>query len=195
MKTGDLDILILPGLGGGTENHWYHRWNGKLKTARIVEQSDWHKPDKDRWVETIVSAAKSTDRPVFIIAHGLGAIALAHAADQLSEANVVGAFLVAVPDLASAEHLIPEASQFQPLPNAPLPFPSLMVASRNDPYCISTMTVAMAPGRRASWHCQNSSTGFSSLGNFGKQRRCAACNDAGIHIQRKHAVTHRPGQL
>tara|TARA_R110000868_G_scaffold157859_8_gene385385 strand:+ start:6670 stop:7221 length:552 start_codon:yes stop_codon:yes gene_type:complete len=136
MKTGDLDILILPGLGGGTENHWYHRWNGKLKTARIVEQSDWHKPDKDRWVETIVSAAKSTDRPVFIIAHGLGAIALAHAADQLSEANVVGAFLVAVPDLASAEHLIPEASQFQPLPNAPLPFPSLMVASRNDPYCI-----------------------------------------------------------
>ena len=77
MKTGDLDILILPGLGGGTENHWYHRWNGKLKTARIVEQSDWHKPDKDRWVETIVSAAKSTDRPVFIIAHGLGAIALA----------------------------------------------------------------------------------------------------------------------
>lgn len=134
MKTGDLDILILPGLGGGTEDHWYQRWNGKLKTARIVEQDEWLNPDRDRWVSTIVSAANSADRPVFIIAHGLGTIALAHAAAQLDQADVVGAFLVAVPDLPSVQHLVPETSQFLPVPNGPLPFPSLMVASRNDPY-------------------------------------------------------------
>ncbi|WP_306257679.1 alpha/beta hydrolase [Pararhizobium sp. IMCC21322] len=135
MKTGELDILILPGLGGGTENHWYRRWNSKLKTARIVDQENWLAPDRDAWTNNIVAAAKSADRPVFMIAHSLGAAALTHAAPHLSDANVVGAMLVAMPDLTTVQELIPETDGFLPASTAPLSFPSLMVASRNDFYC------------------------------------------------------------
>ncbi|MEH6724958.1 MAG: alpha/beta hydrolase [Hyphomicrobiales bacterium] len=134
MKTGELDILILPGLGGGTDDHWYRRWNSKLKTARIVDQEDWLAPDADAWTQNIVDAAKAADRPVFMLAHSLGAVALTHAAQQLSDANIAGAMLVAMPDLPTVQELIPETAGFLPIPTAPLSFPSLMVASRNDPY-------------------------------------------------------------
>lgn len=135
MKIAELDILILPGLGGGADTHWYHRWNTKLKTARIVEQKQWNTPLKDDWVETIVEAANAAEKPVFIVAHSLGAVALAHASARLVEANVVGAFIVAIPDLEASRHLIPETENFLPMPTAPLPFPSLQVASQNDLYC------------------------------------------------------------
>ncbi len=134
MKTSELDILILPGLGGGTDDHWYRRWNSKLKTARIVEQDDWFSPNQDDWTRNIVAAAKSANRPVFMVAHSLGAVALTHAAEQLADANVLGAMLVAMPDLTSAQDLIPQTVKFEPATTAPLTFPSLMVASRNDPY-------------------------------------------------------------
>lgn len=135
MKIAELDILILPGLGGGTDNHWYHRWNSKLKTARIVEQKQWDTPQKDDWVETIVEAARSGDRPVFVVAHSLGTVALAHAGPRLAATNVIGAFLVGIPDLEASQGLIPETEDFLPMPTAPLPFPSLQVASQNDLYC------------------------------------------------------------
>lgn len=135
MKTSELDILILPGLGGGTDKHWYRRWNSKLKTARIVEQKKWNNPDKDDWVENIVSATNAAAKPAFIIAHSLGTVALAHASARLANANVVGAFIAAIPDLAASKHLIPETKSFLQMPTAPLPFPSLQIASQNDVYC------------------------------------------------------------
>lgn len=144
MKTSELDILILPGLGGGTKDHWYRRWNSKLKTAQIVDQENWLTPDPDAWTKNIVAAAHAADRPVFIIAHSLGAVALTHAAEQLASVNVVGAFLVAMPDLGSVQDIIPETAGFLPTSNAPLSFPSLMVSSQNDPYCLYQRAEEMA---------------------------------------------------
>lgn len=144
MKTSELDILILPGLGGGTEDHWYRRWNSKLKTAQVVDQDDWLMPRRDAWTQNIVASVTAADRPVFLIAHSLGTVALTHAAAQLADANVVGAFLVAMPDLETVQDMIPETSGFLPVSNAPLSFPSLMVASRNDPYCVYQRAEEMA---------------------------------------------------
>src|SRR5918912_318125 len=48
-------------------------------------------------------------------------------------AGIAGAFLVAPPDPASPG-FPPEAAGFRPVPEAPLPFPALVVASRDDPY-------------------------------------------------------------
>lgn len=135
MKTSELDILILPGLGGGTDNHWYRRWNTKLKTSRVVEQNQWNNPNKDDWSKNIITAVNEANKPVFIIAHSLGTVALVHASAQLADANVVGAFLVGIPDLKASQGMIPETENFLPIPTAPLPFPSLQVASQNDLYC------------------------------------------------------------
>ena len=62
MKTADCDILIVPGLGGSEEDHWQARWAGRLATARVVEQDDWHAPTPEAWCGTIAAAVARPTR-------------------------------------------------------------------------------------------------------------------------------------
>lgn len=145
MRVRDVDILIVPGWGRNSDDHWQSRWARNLSTARIVEQDDWDRPVRDEWVARIVEAAAAASRPVVIVAHSCGVAAVAHAAPELSRSRAIGAFLVAPPDLESREPIeifmkeagpglvFPES--FAPLPADPLPFPSKLIASSTDPYC------------------------------------------------------------
>jgi predicted alpha/beta hydrolase family esterase len=132
MRTADLDLLFLAGLGGSGPEHWQSRWRGRLTTARLVEQADWDRPDPAGWVEAVVAACARTTRPVVFVAHSLGATTLAHAAALLPPDRVRGAFLVAPPSDEALARIGLDA--FAPTPAAPLPFPALLVASRDDPY-------------------------------------------------------------
>ena len=134
MKAREADLLILPGLGGGTEGHWYRRWASRIATANVVEQDEWNKPSPDAWTGRILKHVAETSRPVVFVAHSLGTIALAHAAPKLASLNIRGAFLVAPPDLETRLSMIPGSRDFIPVPRDPLPFPSLMAASKTDPY-------------------------------------------------------------
>src|SRR5690348_7093407 len=98
MKTGDVDILIVPGWLDSGPDHWQSRWERSLATARRIAQDDWHAPDKDAWVANIVAAVESAARPVVLVAHSLGVIAVAYAAPKL-KGKVAGAFLVAPADV------------------------------------------------------------------------------------------------
>lgn len=133
MRTSDSDILVVPGLGGSGPNHWQTRWQEKLSTARRVEQDDWEAPDRESWTGRIVAAVQAARRPTLIVAHSLGVVAVAHAAPRLPMGVVRGAFLVAAPDV-EAPGQPAEVRPFAPLPRDPLPFPSLLIASRNDPF-------------------------------------------------------------
>ncbi len=135
MKTADCEILILPGYAGSEEAHWQARWAGRLRTARIVEQADWHHPDADAWRSRIVEAVEAATKPVILIAHSLGTIAAVEAAPRFPEGRVRGALLVAVPDIETCTNLPASVLAFAPVPRDPLPFPALVVASRTDPYC------------------------------------------------------------
>jgi len=135
MKTGDCDILILPGYAGSEEEHWQARWAERLRTGRMVAQDDWHRPDPESWLARIVEAVESAARPVILIAHSLGVVAAVKAAPRLPEGIVRGAVLVAFPDIESRNELPGSVRAFAPVPRDPLPFPSLLVASRTDPYC------------------------------------------------------------
>jgi len=135
MKAKDADILILPGLGGGTPDHWYNRWAEKIGTARRVEQPDFDHPDRAVWSKNIKAAVEAATRPVVLVAHSAGVAAAAHAAPDLPPGRVSAAFLVGMPDIATAKSLFPAASVFDPLPREPLPFPSMLIASQTDPYC------------------------------------------------------------
>ena len=134
MKAKDADILILPGLGGGTENHWYRRWGARIATATIIEQDQWWQPDPDAWSARIRKHAERATRPIVFIAHSLGTLALAHAAPKLTDLTVAGAFLVAPPDLETRLDKVPDAAPYTPVPRDPLPFPALVAASKTDPY-------------------------------------------------------------
>ena len=135
MKTADADILILPGFSGSGEEHWQARWAAHLRTARIVEQSNWQEPDPDAWRARIVEAVEATSRPVILIAHSLGVAAAVQAAPRFPAGVVRGALLVAFPDIERCQGLPPSVCAFAPVPRDPLPFPSLLVASRTDPHC------------------------------------------------------------
>lgn len=135
MKTADCDILILPGYAGSEEEHWQARWAARLKTARIVAQDDWHRPDPEAWRARVAEAVAAATRPVILIAHSLGVVAAVEAAPHFPEGVVRGALLVAFPDIEAGADLPESVRAFAPVPRDPLPFPSLLVASRTDPHC------------------------------------------------------------
>lgn len=134
MRTSDSDILVVPGLGGSGPDHWQTRWEAKLSTARRIHQDDWDRPDPKTWTARIVDAVRAARRPVLLVAHSLGVVAVARAAPSFPPEIVRGAFLAGLPDVDDPS-LPAEARAFAPIPLDPLPFPSLLVASRDDPYC------------------------------------------------------------
>ncbi|MGL4288829.1 MAG: RBBP9/YdeN family alpha/beta hydrolase [Phreatobacter sp.] len=135
MRTADADILIVPGYTNSGDDHWQSRWEAKLPTAHRVNLGDWHKPEKARWVDNLATAVASCTRPVVLVAHSLGVVTVAHAAPLFPQGVVRGAFLVSMPDIEQGTD-IPEVDRaFAPIPREPLPFPSVLVASRNDPHC------------------------------------------------------------
>lgn len=134
MRVSDVDVVIVPGFGGSEEEHWISRWEAKLSTARRMVVSDWEKADRSLWVEAIVATAAAATRPVVVVAHSLGVIATVHAAPRLA-GTVIGAYLVGPSDWEQSPAIAGIAHDFAPIPMKPLPFPSVVVASRNDPFC------------------------------------------------------------
>lgn len=132
MRVAEADIVIHPGLTGGTEDHWYSRWKKKLSTARRVTQRDWSASSRAEWVDTLTRDVAASERPVVVIAHSLGVITTLHAAPRIAE-KVAGAFLVAPPSDSVLLEL-PIDPEFAPAPRARLPFPAALVGSSDDPY-------------------------------------------------------------
>jgi predicted alpha/beta hydrolase family esterase len=134
MRSSDCDILIVPGYDNSGPDHWQSRWERQLSTARRVEQEAWDGSSKDDWVSRIVADVARADRKVILVGHSLGVVAVVHAAPLLPQDKVLGAFLVGVPDIERPDFDLAIDPAFSPIPRDPLPFPSLLVASRNDPF-------------------------------------------------------------
>jgi len=99
MKTSELDILMVPGWSGSGLEHWQTRWVTQLKTARLVNQEDWIEPNREAWVSRVCQAVGEARKPVLLVAHSLGCMAVAHAGAHLLGQDVAGAFLVAPADV------------------------------------------------------------------------------------------------
>lgn len=134
MKVKDADILIIPGYTNSGPDHWQTRWENKLSTARRVHQSEWSKPVREDWVANVVEAIEQASRPVVLVAHSLGIPTAIHAVHETKK-PIAGAFFVAPPDVANPAIRPKHLMTFGPYPRNPLPFPSMTIASRNDPFC------------------------------------------------------------
>src|SRR6478735_612904 len=132
-------ILTLPGLGAGPA-HWLTRWEAQCRDCRRVEFGAADFPFRHNWVNRLnlaIILAGQVGRPVVLVAHGLGCLAVAWWAEYerpLYGNPVVGALLVAPPDV-DRHDADPRLVRFAPSPRSPLPFPSYLAASRNDPAC------------------------------------------------------------
>mgnify|MGYP005995021095 CR=1 FL=1 len=125
-------VLLLPGIGGSGPDHWQSRWECTDPDMTRFAPSDWDRPELADWCEALDRAVGTLDRPPILVAHSLACLLVAHWAAARGT-PVAGAMLVAVPD-PFGPTFPDEARSFAPVPEHPLRFPSLIVASANDPY-------------------------------------------------------------
>lgn len=130
-------ILTVPGLDGSGPDHWQTEWEYHLPDCRRVQMGDWSHPVRERWVERLDRALAGITGTAVFVAHSLGCLAIAWWMRQQWRAEhrhkLLGAMLVAppCPDESPAYDRI---ADFCPAPKQSLPFPTLLVASRNDPH-------------------------------------------------------------
>lgn len=128
--------LIVPGLDNSGPDHWQSLWEDRREDCRRVDLGCWSEPDRRIWTERLDAALAMTDGPIVFVAHSLGCLAIAWWALGAQPARlerIRGALLVAPPhvDATDAHRFV---RRFAPAPRVPLPFPSIIVASRNDRY-------------------------------------------------------------
>ena len=133
MRVSEVDILIVPGYTGASDQHWQSRWERKLSTASRVVQAEWTKPVREDWTKAVADAVNATTKPCVIVAHSLGVASVVQAI-PLFKKPIAGAFFVAPPDVTNEAIRPRHLMTFGPYPREPLPFPSVVVASRNDHY-------------------------------------------------------------
>ncbi len=128
-------ILTVPGLGNSGAGHWQSRWEQAIPDCHRIDLGLWEDPHRNTWVNKINLAVQRADRPVVLVAHSLGCLAVAWWAEfeQPRDGKVIGALLVAPPDV-EVRPIDRRLTRFAPFPHSELPFPSILVASRSDPY-------------------------------------------------------------
>ena len=127
-------FLILPGWQNSGPDHWQSHWEHDFSAQR-VNQKDWIKPVCEEWLLALDNAIESTREPIVLICHSLGCLTVARWAQSFRthHAKIKGAFLVSPPDLTQ-DGAPPELASFLLVPAIPLPFPSLVIGTSNDPW-------------------------------------------------------------
>lgn len=129
-------ILTVPGLGGSGPSHWQTLWEQSRPDTHRVELGMWNTPHRNAWVTKLDQAIRQAQAPVVLAAHSLGCLAVAWwamLAGQTFGTPVAGALLVAPADV-DRDDAPPELHAFRPTPIHSLPFPSIVVASSDDPW-------------------------------------------------------------
>jgi predicted alpha/beta hydrolase family esterase len=128
------NVLILPGWQNSGPQHWQSLWERRWGYQR-VDQHEWQRPLRGDWIARLEDVLLTRDEPAVLVAHSLGCIlAAAWAASSRNAHRVKGALLVAPGD-AERPELREQLASWSPIELSALPFPSVLVASRNDPYC------------------------------------------------------------
>ena len=144
--------LTVPGWNGSGPGHWQTVWEQRYASFRRVDQRDWRRPNRKDWLDAIDHAVQQAGEPVFLIAHSLGCLAVALWAQDLAEERfhqIKGALLVAPPWVTLGDACPKELADFVPMPRAPLPFPSILAASENDPYLPLDLAIRLSNAWRS----------------------------------------------
>ncbi|MGH6689810.1 MAG: RBBP9/YdeN family alpha/beta hydrolase [Gammaproteobacteria bacterium] len=159
-------VLILPGYGDSGPEHWQRHWERDDPALRRVVQDDWLMPRLQDWIATLDRHVRECETPPVLAAHSLACSLVAHwATRNLEERHgfagalrvsggmggpfeaphlVSGALLVAPADVDSPIHTPDEVRDFSPIPLVSLPFPSIVVASTDDPFVTPARAAAFA---------------------------------------------------
>ncbi|GLC94942.1 hypothetical protein Tamer19_43500 [Cupriavidus sp. TA19] len=146
-------LVFVPGLRDHVAQHWQTLLERRLRESgrSVVSVPPMGRDDLfcTSRVEAIEAAFAQVRSPALIIAHSGGVVMVAHWASKYRH-PILGALLAAPPDF---EQPMPagyptmdalSAAGWLPVPREPLPLPSIVAASRNDPLARSGRVAALA---------------------------------------------------
>ncbi|WJD94598.1 RBBP9/YdeN family alpha/beta hydrolase [Streptomyces antimycoticus] len=148
-------VVIVPGLRDHVPDHWQTILADKLGDARTVPPLESGRLSRDTQVAALEGALSDIGGPVVLIAHSAGVLTTVHWA-QRHHRPILSALLAAPPDFDTP---LPEGyptlealreNGWTQTPRTPLPFPSIVAASTNDPLATfeSVTDLARAWGSR-----------------------------------------------
>lgn len=148
-------ILFVPGLRDHVADHWQTLLQARLSKTASVPPLEHDKLSCAARVAALDEAIAKIDGPIVLVAHSAGVMITAHWARQ-HDRPIQGALLATPADLEmpmpagypTLEML--EEHGWLPVPREPLPFPSMVGASRNDPLA----AFDRAAGLAAAWGSQ-----------------------------------------
>ena len=93
------------------------------------------RPLRGDWIARLEEVLLQSTSPAILVAHSLGCLLTAAWAAHSSNVHLVKAALLVAPGDAERQELRPVLTSWSPIPMRKLPFASILVGSRNDPYC------------------------------------------------------------
>ncbi|WP_406005151.1 alpha/beta hydrolase [Streptomyces sp. NBC_00637] len=140
--TTEPTIVFVPGLRDHVEEHWQTLLAGRLaeagRTVRTVPPLTRDGLSRKARVAALDEVVSRIAGPVVLVAHSAGVITTVHWAQEHT-ADVRGALLATPPDFGTPlpeGYPAPEVLEehgWTPVPRVPLPFPSIVAASSDDP--------------------------------------------------------------
>lgn len=137
------DLVLVPGFKNSSAEHWQTMWEEKTPLFSRISMTRWDIRDIHYWIDAINRRVAECDKPVILIGHSLGALASACVLEEDLD-GVAGAMFV-----APAEPMRFEAEDI--IPHAPLPKPSVLVASHDDQLISLDRTRQLADLWGADW--------------------------------------------
>jgi uncharacterized protein len=128
-----IETLLIPGLNGSGTGHWQREWEARDPAADLLDQEDWARPRLSDWLHALEARLESLPG-IVLVAHSLGCALVAALARRPAAAHVAGALLVAPAQARRLSQAVPGAADFADASEGRLPFPSILVASRDDSY-------------------------------------------------------------
>ncbi len=177
----DIDILLVPGRGNSDAFHWMSAWAAAIPNASRVLQAEWEKPQPADWIGRLDDAIRTTPRRCVVIGHSLAVATIVKWADAASAddlAKVAGALLVSPTNVEDPDPSFDTVRPFAPMPMRPLPFPAMVLASRDDP----RVTFARATECASAWGAELVDVG--ELGHIGNLQRLGIWPEGLIHLGR-----------
>ena len=179
----DATVVLVPGLRGHVEDHWQTRLAATLPKVRTVAPLGRDEPSLVARVTLLDRIVEDVNGPVVIVAHSAGVLVTVHWAATYTGTAVVGALLATPP--AFAAELPPEYPSVRrlrdngwlPVPRRPLPFPSILATSTDDPLGNPVRLRAMANAWGSREHSLGAVGHLNPASGFGEWPGAAALID------------------
>ncbi len=152
--------LMVPGIGASSAEHWQSLWQRDLADARTVEQAVRDRPDIEIWLAVLNRTMAACRNPIILVAHSLGCALVAHWQERVQHgrfeepaAAVAAAMLVAPGDVDIERPGLEAVRPFAPMPLPRFAFPSVVVASTDDPWVTAARSAHFARGWGSDYVC------------------------------------------